>query len=444
MLDSWHSFFFNSFDPAGFVSFDKPPVAIWLQAASAKLLGFSALSILLAQVIAGLVAILLLYVMVRNYWGGTAAALAALLLAVTPVNVAVDRSNNTESCLIAGPADGVWLAMRAAETGRLAMLCAAMAALGIGFNVKMGAALVLAPVFALTFSLAWHRRRVSWHLRRQAIAGTVLIVVSLSWATSSISRPPASGPTRAARSTTPCSSWRSSTMARPLPATDSARSRRRHHPTGAAADPVAVVRPTTCQRAFTACSVRAPPRKWRGCCRLAGLALAWLGPAGAGRAASAPDQRRHLDRLAGPLLVRSEFCRWPRPHLLHRHPRAAARGALSGIAVAELWSRWTAGTLARWVVPALVLATVAWQNLSLHLAGRGHQGPLVAWGLARFDRRSARGDRCGCLLPIMGRAHSLGSRHRPFRAARVPGITAASVVLERPNVAVPIADMAAH
>ena len=30
MLDSWHNFIFNSFDPAGFVSIDKPPVAIWL------------------------------------------------------------------------------------------------------------------------------------------------------------------------------------------------------------------------------------------------------------------------------------------------------------------------------------------------------------------------------------------------------------------------------
>jgi len=58
MLDSWHNFVFNAFDPAGFVSIDKPPVAIWLQVASAKLLGFSALSVRLAQVLAGLGAIL--------------------------------------------------------------------------------------------------------------------------------------------------------------------------------------------------------------------------------------------------------------------------------------------------------------------------------------------------------------------------------------------------
>src|SRR4051794_27665154 len=38
MLVSWHNFFFVSFDPGGFVSVDKPPLAFWIQAASARLL----------------------------------------------------------------------------------------------------------------------------------------------------------------------------------------------------------------------------------------------------------------------------------------------------------------------------------------------------------------------------------------------------------------------
>ncbi|XSC44336.1 glycosyltransferase family 39 protein [Bradyrhizobium sp. RDT10] len=183
MLGSWHNFIFNAFDPAGFVSIDKPPVAIWLQVASAKLLGFGALPILLTQVMAGLAAIFLIYVLVRKYWGGTAGAIAALSLALSPVNVAVDRSNNTDSCLILVLLAGVWLAMRAAETGRLTTFCAAMAAIGVGFNVKMGTALVLAPALALTFSLARPAAPVTWHLQRQAIAGVVLVAVSLSWAT---------------------------------------------------------------------------------------------------------------------------------------------------------------------------------------------------------------------------------------------------------------------
>src|ERR1700728_2800881 len=53
MLQSWHNFFFNSFDPAGFVSVDKPPLALWLQAATAKVFGFSAWSVLLPQALEG-------------------------------------------------------------------------------------------------------------------------------------------------------------------------------------------------------------------------------------------------------------------------------------------------------------------------------------------------------------------------------------------------------
>src|SRR5262249_10958336 len=39
MMDSPHNFLFNSFDPAGFVSLDKPPVALWIQVASVKAAG---------------------------------------------------------------------------------------------------------------------------------------------------------------------------------------------------------------------------------------------------------------------------------------------------------------------------------------------------------------------------------------------------------------------
>ena len=35
MLRSGSNFFFGSFDPVGFVTVDKPPVALWIQAASA-------------------------------------------------------------------------------------------------------------------------------------------------------------------------------------------------------------------------------------------------------------------------------------------------------------------------------------------------------------------------------------------------------------------------
>ena len=51
MLTSWHNFFFVSFD-AGFVSVDKPPLGLWIQAASAYLFGFHGWVLLLPQALA--------------------------------------------------------------------------------------------------------------------------------------------------------------------------------------------------------------------------------------------------------------------------------------------------------------------------------------------------------------------------------------------------------
>jgi 4-amino-4-deoxy-L-arabinose transferase-like glycosyltransferase len=41
MLASPSNFFFASFDPIGIVTVDKPPVALWIQGASAKVFGFT-------------------------------------------------------------------------------------------------------------------------------------------------------------------------------------------------------------------------------------------------------------------------------------------------------------------------------------------------------------------------------------------------------------------
>src|SRR5215467_8458585 len=72
MLDNWHNFFFVSFDPGGFVSLDKPPLGFWLQAASAKIFGFTPFSIYLPQALAGVLSVLLLYYLVRRHFGAVA------------------------------------------------------------------------------------------------------------------------------------------------------------------------------------------------------------------------------------------------------------------------------------------------------------------------------------------------------------------------------------
>jgi 4-amino-4-deoxy-L-arabinose transferase-like glycosyltransferase len=181
MMSCLHCFLFNSFDPAGFVSLDKPPIAIWLQVLTAKLIGFSGTAMLLPQVIEGLLAIALTYLLVQRAFGRIAGIAAAAILAITPVAVAVDRSNNMESCLVVVLLGASWAAVHAAETGRIWSLILSMALLGLGFNVKMGAALALAPVLLGIFVFVSGRNALAQRIAYAAVAGVVLVVVSLSW-----------------------------------------------------------------------------------------------------------------------------------------------------------------------------------------------------------------------------------------------------------------------
>jgi len=190
MLESWHNLFFASFDPAGFVSLDKPPVAFWIQAVSAKLLGFSGVTLLLPQVLEGLLAILLLHHLVRPRFGRVAALLAALFLAVTPISVAIDRSNNTDSCLVLFLLLAAWAAVTAAETASAWRLSLAMALLGVAFNVKMLAGLIVAPSLALTYLVGAAAVSLPRRLLHLAVAGLVLVGVSLSWSVAYDLTPP--------------------------------------------------------------------------------------------------------------------------------------------------------------------------------------------------------------------------------------------------------------
>ncbi len=177
MLQGAWLFFYNSFDPAGFISLDKPPVAFWIQTAFAAVLGYSGWTIHLPQALAGIASVALLYRLVRQPFGVAAGLAAALLLAVMPVAVAVDRSNNTDSWLVFF----LLLAATVALRGRGLSLVAAMALLGVAFNVKMLAALICGPALLAGWwfagTLDW-RRRLSW----MTAAGVTLAVVSLAWA----------------------------------------------------------------------------------------------------------------------------------------------------------------------------------------------------------------------------------------------------------------------
>ncbi len=182
MLMNWHNFFFVSFDPTGFVSIDKPPVAFWMQVACARLLGFTAWSVLLPQALAGVLSVVLLAHLVRRSFGSFASLLAAFALAVTPINVVTNRSMTMDSVLVFVLLLAAWAVILAAETGKVRFLLLGAALVGIGFNIKMlDAYLVLPALGFLYWFSAPHARKVRcFHLLLAVVA---LLPVSLCWAT---------------------------------------------------------------------------------------------------------------------------------------------------------------------------------------------------------------------------------------------------------------------
>jgi 4-amino-4-deoxy-L-arabinose transferase-like glycosyltransferase len=182
MLANWHNFFFNSFDPGGFVTIDKPPLGFWLQVVSAKIFGFNGVALMLPQAITGVLSVALLYYLVRRVFGGAAGLLAALALAVTPISVVASRNNIIDGTLVFTVLLGAWAVTRAVETGKLRWLLLCAFFVGLGFNIKMLEAFLVVPAFGLMYFLG---ARIGWG-RRIAyliVAGVALLVISFSWVT---------------------------------------------------------------------------------------------------------------------------------------------------------------------------------------------------------------------------------------------------------------------
>jgi 4-amino-4-deoxy-L-arabinose transferase-like glycosyltransferase len=180
MLHSLHNFLFVSFDPGGFMTVDKPPLGLWLQALSAKLFGFAPLSLMLPEAILGVLAVAAMYAIVARRFGAVAGLASALALAVFPSFVAVSRDNNLDTMLITLMLLGCGAALRATETGRLRWLVCAAALVGLAFNTKSLGAYLVVPGMAVAYLIcapsSWRRRAA--HL---VVAGVVLFVVSFGW-----------------------------------------------------------------------------------------------------------------------------------------------------------------------------------------------------------------------------------------------------------------------
>ena len=182
---SWHNFFFGAFEPGGSVSIDKPPVDLWLQVASVKLIGFSATSLKLPEALAGTAAVPLLFLAVRRMWSTPAGLAAAVAQAVLPIEVITSRSDTMDGVMMALIVLALYLIVRANERGSSAWLLAGAAALGIAFDVKLLESLIALPALAVLayLGLPGRRRR---RLLQLLAAGAVYVVVAIAWLTATL------------------------------------------------------------------------------------------------------------------------------------------------------------------------------------------------------------------------------------------------------------------
>ncbi len=183
MSQSWHDFIFGAFDPAGTVTVDKLPGALWLQALSLRIFGFHIWALILPQVVEGVLTILVLYRAVRRLAGPAAGLTAAAVLAVTPVTVLLSRGNVSDSLLILLLVLAADATTAALLTGSLRQLLLAGVWVGLAFQAKMIQAWLALPALAAAYLLAAPAARLRTRCAHVALAGLVTAVVSLSWMT---------------------------------------------------------------------------------------------------------------------------------------------------------------------------------------------------------------------------------------------------------------------
>jgi 4-amino-4-deoxy-L-arabinose transferase-like glycosyltransferase len=111
-----------AFDPTRILAMDKASLALWVQAASARVFGFRGLSLLLPQAIAGMLSVYVLYRLVGRAYGTPAGLLSALTLAVRPVSVVASHSNLPDTLLVLSLLLAAWAVTLAIEKGSLGWL----------------------------------------------------------------------------------------------------------------------------------------------------------------------------------------------------------------------------------------------------------------------------------------------------------------------------------
>jgi 4-amino-4-deoxy-L-arabinose transferase-like glycosyltransferase len=178
MGTSWGALLSGSFEPGQRVSIDKPPLDLWLQVASTKLIGFGPLALHLPEAIGGVVLVVMVMALLRPLFGRVPAVVGGLALAVLPSAVVTARSDTMDSVMAALCVAGAVVAVRSGRRGLAAGMAGAGLLVGLAFDVKLAESLLGAAAVG-GFWLACAPRGV--RLRGAAIGVTAFLATALVW-----------------------------------------------------------------------------------------------------------------------------------------------------------------------------------------------------------------------------------------------------------------------
>ncbi|MFJ1765165.1 ArnT family glycosyltransferase [Amycolatopsis sp. NPDC088138] len=176
---SWKAWLFGSLDSGNVLTVDKPPAALWVGTAFARIFGFSSFTVLAPQALMGVASVGILYLAVKRTSGPVAGLMAGALLAVTPVAALMFKFNNPDALLVLLMVAGAYFVVRATEKASPGWLALAGVAIGFGFLTKMMQAFLVLPAFGLVYLIA---APTSLGKRLLHLGGAVVaLVVSAGW-----------------------------------------------------------------------------------------------------------------------------------------------------------------------------------------------------------------------------------------------------------------------
>ncbi|MEA2296404.1 MAG: hypothetical protein QOE86_4043 [Solirubrobacteraceae bacterium] len=180
MGTSWAALLSGAYEPGRRVAIDKPPVDLWLQVLSTRVLGFGPFSLHLPEALGGVVLVVASMALLRALLGRGAGLAAGLALAVLPAAVVTARSDTMDAVMAALAVTAAALVARAArrDGAVVAPLAAAGALLGLAFEVKLSEALLPSSAVALLWLLTGPPGR---RLRGAAVGATAFVVVAVGW-----------------------------------------------------------------------------------------------------------------------------------------------------------------------------------------------------------------------------------------------------------------------